>query len=62
LGKDQFIDRSYGEDVRIKRDGSGKPIVLVYDRFKEERPVQSTVHFLRHCRLLFHSEIMEEHP
>ncbi len=34
LGKDQFIDRSYWEDVRIERDGSGKPIVLVYDRFQ----------------------------
>jgi CubicO group peptidase (beta-lactamase class C family) len=32
--KDQWIDRSYWEEVRIERDASGKPAVLIYDRFR----------------------------
>jgi CubicO group peptidase (beta-lactamase class C family) len=32
--QDQFIDRSYWQDVRIERDRQGKPIALVYDRFR----------------------------
>jgi CubicO group peptidase (beta-lactamase class C family) len=31
---DRFIDRSYWQDVRIERDRQGKPIALVYDRFR----------------------------
>jgi CubicO group peptidase (beta-lactamase class C family) len=32
--RDHFIDRSYWQDVRIERDGGGRPIALVYDRFR----------------------------
>jgi CubicO group peptidase (beta-lactamase class C family) len=32
--RDHFIDRSYWQDVRIERDGGGKPVALVYDRFR----------------------------
>jgi len=31
---DRFIDRSYWEDVKIERDRAGKPIALIYDRFR----------------------------
>jgi CubicO group peptidase (beta-lactamase class C family) len=34
VGPDHFVDRSYWEDVVIKRDSSGKPSVLVYDQFE----------------------------
>jgi len=34
LGKDHFVDRSYWEEVKIERDATGKPSVLVYDRFQ----------------------------
>lgn len=34
VGRDQFIDRSYWQQVKIERDGSGKPSVLRYDRFQ----------------------------
>jgi CubicO group peptidase (beta-lactamase class C family) len=34
VDRDRFIDRSYWEEVRIERDGSGRPAALVYDRFK----------------------------
>jgi CubicO group peptidase (beta-lactamase class C family) len=34
VGPDHFVDRSYWEDVVIKRDSSGKPSALVYDRFE----------------------------
>ena len=32
--QDRFVDRSYWQDVRIERDSAGKPIALVYDRFR----------------------------
>jgi CubicO group peptidase (beta-lactamase class C family) len=32
--RDHFIDRSYWQDIRIERDDDGKPIALVYDRFR----------------------------
>lgn len=32
--QDRFVDRSYWQDVRIERDRQGKPIALVYDRFR----------------------------
>ena len=32
--KDRFIDRSYWQDVTIERDRAGKPVALVYDRFR----------------------------
>jgi len=32
--QDRFVDRSYWQDVRIERDSAGKPIALLYDRFR----------------------------
>lgn len=32
--RDRFVDRLYWQDVRIERDRAGKPIALVYDRFR----------------------------
>lgn len=32
--RDRFVDRSYWQEVRIERDSVGKPVVLVYDRFR----------------------------
>jgi CubicO group peptidase (beta-lactamase class C family) len=32
--RDRFVDRSYWQDVRIERDRAGKPVALVYDRFR----------------------------
>lgn len=32
--RDRFVDRLYWQDVRIERDSAGKPIALVYDRFR----------------------------
>jgi D-alanyl-D-alanine carboxypeptidase len=34
LGRDEFVDRAYWEPVKIERDTSGKPVALVYDRFR----------------------------
>ena len=34
VSRDHFIDRAYWEEVRIERDPSGRPAVLVYDRFR----------------------------
>jgi CubicO group peptidase (beta-lactamase class C family) len=34
LGRDRFVDRAYWEPVRIERDASGKPVALVYDRYR----------------------------
>jgi CubicO group peptidase (beta-lactamase class C family) len=34
LGRDEFVDRAYWEPVKIERDASGKPVALVYDRFR----------------------------
>jgi hypothetical protein len=34
VSADHFVDRSYWEDVKIKRDASGKPSALVYDHFE----------------------------
>lgn len=34
VSPDHFVDRSYWEDVVVKRDSSGKPSALVYDRFE----------------------------
>lgn len=34
LGRDHFVDRSYWEEIRIERDGTGRPITLVYGRFR----------------------------
>ena len=34
LTKDHFVDRSYWEDVTLKRDSSGHAVVLHYDRFQ----------------------------
>jgi CubicO group peptidase (beta-lactamase class C family) len=31
---DHFVDRSYWQEVKIERNGSGKPTALVYDRFR----------------------------
>jgi CubicO group peptidase (beta-lactamase class C family) len=33
IGPDQFVDRSYWEEVKIDRDASGKPTALIYDHF-----------------------------
>jgi hypothetical protein len=32
--KDKFVDRSYWMEVRIERDGTGKPAGLTYGRFR----------------------------
>lgn len=32
--RDHFVDRLYWQDVRIERDSAGKPMALVYDRFR----------------------------
>jgi CubicO group peptidase (beta-lactamase class C family) len=34
VSADHYLDRSYWEDVKIDRDGAGKPTVLTYDRFQ----------------------------
>ena len=34
LGRDHYIDRSYWEEIRIKRDASGKAEALTYGRFR----------------------------
>jgi CubicO group peptidase (beta-lactamase class C family) len=34
LGKDHFVDRAYWEEVKIERNASGQPSVLVYDEFR----------------------------
>jgi len=36
MKSDQFLDRSYWEEVRIERGAKGQPIALVYDRFRGE--------------------------
>ena len=33
VARDQFVDRSYWEQVKIERDASGKPAGLVYGNF-----------------------------
>jgi D-alanyl-D-alanine carboxypeptidase len=34
MANDQFVDRSYWEPVRVERDSSGRPSILVYDRYR----------------------------
>jgi len=34
VSSDHFIDRSYWEEVKIERDGSGNPATLIYDHFQ----------------------------
>jgi D-alanyl-D-alanine carboxypeptidase len=34
MGQDEFVDRSYWEPVRVERDSSGHPSILVYDRYR----------------------------
>lgn len=34
LERDHFVDRSYWQDVRIERNSAGKPVAVVYDRFR----------------------------
>jgi D-alanyl-D-alanine carboxypeptidase len=34
LGHDHFLDRSYWEEVKVQRNTSGKPSVLMYDHFQ----------------------------
>jgi len=34
ISVDHYVDRSYWQEVKIERDASGKPSVLMYDRFQ----------------------------
>jgi hypothetical protein len=34
IDRDRFVDRSYWVKVKLKRDTSGNPTALVYDRFQ----------------------------
>ncbi len=39
LDRDRFVDRSYWEEVRVERDGSGTPKALVFGGFRGEATV-----------------------
>jgi CubicO group peptidase (beta-lactamase class C family) len=34
VDRDRFLDRSYWQEVKIERDNTGKPVALIYDRFR----------------------------